>query len=89
MPVGEGGDEEGGVSGGGEGCGGRWGCVVSRRVRVPVGMPVVVLATWAVRVMGAGGRELRGGMSVVRVGAGLMVRVKAVLWALAWVRSPG
>jgi hypothetical protein len=26
---------------------------------------------------------------VVRVEAGLMVRVRAVLWAAAWVRSPG
>lgn len=61
--------------------------VVSRRVMVPVGLPVVVDTVWAVKVIG--GWVLESGTDrVVMVGAGLMVRVKAVLWAAEWVWSP-
>ena len=64
------------------------GVLASRRLRVPVGIPVVVLVTCAVMVAGRVAGDM-GRASEVWVGAGVMVRVKAVLWALVWVRSPG
>ena len=63
------------------------GVEVSRMVTVPVGVPVVVVATW-VRRVGFAPREV-GIVRVVTVGAGVIVRVKGALWALVWVRSPG
>ena len=45
------------------------GVVTSRRVRVPVGIPVVVVATWAVMVAGRVAGEA-GRVRVVRVGLG-------------------
>ena len=44
------------------------GVVASSRVRVPVGIPVVVLVTWAVMVVGRVAGEA-GRVRVVRVGA--------------------
>ena len=47
----------------------------SRRATVPVGNPAVVLTTWVVRVRGRPGSiVVEEGVSVVRVGAGAMVR---------------
>ena len=52
----------------------------SRRVTVPVGVPAVVLATWVVRVTGEPGVAVALRLlSVMRVGAGLMVRVARVM----------
>ena len=48
----------------------------SSRRTVPVGEPLVVLATWTVRVSGEPGEiVVDEAVSEVRVGAGLMVRV--------------
>ena len=50
----------------------------SSRLTVPVGMPRVVLATWVVNVTGDPGEIVADeAVSVVRVGAGVMVSVGA------------
>ena len=52
--------------------------IPSRRMTVPVGMPLVVLATWVVNVTGDPGEIVADeAVSVVRVGAGVMVSVGA------------
>ncbi len=54
------------------------GLALSRRVTEPVGVPVVVLATYAVMFMEEPAMAVAPRLlSVIRVGAGLMVRVAA------------
>lgn len=65
------------------------GNVLSRKTTVPVGVPVVVLAVWVEKVTGwPKVRLVADGVKVMTVGAEVMVRLRAALWAGAWVRSP-
>ena len=58
------------------------GNVLSRKTTVPVGVPVVVLAVWVEKVTGwPKVRLVADGVKVMTVGAEVIVRLRAALWA--------